>query len=131
MGPNVWLPVDGVEFHARRDCRSLTGSRQVDAVPAEARRLVMFDPCPRCVTGATAVRREQPVAPTAAMLDLRSRPASTRERVRTEAVRRGVTFLEWATRVARLATPNVVIDLNEAERVVDLNAERQSASVTS
>jgi hypothetical protein len=128
MGSKVWVPSNSVEFHGRRDCRALASAPRVDSVSTTTRRLGMFDPCPRCLPD---VPQRQHTMPWPTVLDaLRERPSSTVERLRTEATRRGVTFRDWAS---RFVDTIAVIDLNEAERVIDLTKtrSRQSVSVTS
>lgn len=126
---SVFVAADSTLLHERRTCSRLAaGDAPVESISPESRRGRMFDPCPMCSTGA----RRRPAPLPAGPDPLRDRPASTRERVRAEAIRRGVTYHEWATRFAATAPALRVVDLVDAERVIDLRvAERQSESVTS
>src|SRR4051812_23687333 len=96
MGQRVWVAANGTELHGRRDCRSLAGASRVDELSSTTRRVGMFDPCRRCLPDAPL--HETTMAWASVRAALRDRPPSTRERLRVEAARRGVTYQAWATR---------------------------------
>jgi hypothetical protein len=119
---SVWVPVDGVERHRRRDCPSIRGHR-LDAIASTSPRADLFDPCPRCMP------RERPRPRTALRRFPQHLAAWRIESMRAEAARRGVSFLDWAgrhrdVRVIDVAEPEVVIDLRDPQR-------QPSVSVTS
>jgi hypothetical protein len=89
---NVFVPVDGLVFHRNRDCAAIKG-RRVDAISTWSPRAHLFDPCHRCVPGAT--RRELPAVSLRAVEEM---PAWRLESMRAEAARRHVTLLDWLAR---------------------------------
>jgi hypothetical protein len=89
---HVFVPVDGLEFHRNRECSAIRG-RRVDAISTWSPRAHLFDPCPRCVPGATR-RTFEPVS-LQAVEDL---PPARLESMRAEAIRRHVTLLDWLAR---------------------------------
>jgi hypothetical protein len=127
---SVFVATDSTVFHERRTCGGLVAGRApVEMIGDGTRRARMFDPCPLCAGGA---RRRSTALP-AGRDPLRDRPPSTRERVRAEAIRRGVTYHEWAARFVATSPARPVVDLVAAERVIDLrrSSDQPSASVTS
>jgi hypothetical protein len=128
---SVFVAADSTRLHERRTCSGLAGGRSpIEVVAAGSRRARLFDPCPICAAGV----RRRPGALPAGPDPLRDRAPSTRELVRAEAIRRGVTYQEWATRfVASAPAPARAVDLVAAERMIDLRtpARQPSVNVTS